>query len=232
MVIRLAAHGSHSWRWPTPSAPVLCRTALPLTRPLPQPSACLASSLFNRTKHLMHAARFGKSAASLEPGPQCRPLCFIQPCRTSHLPAGLARHLESTEIARRHLQTVSEPAASAWSGSESVPIRKPAELSTATTYMVLHCLAAPGRAIKSSVGATKWATLSSTDRLSSSPYLVGHGFVLLSPPSCRSTSFLLRNGAGTPSWAFHFPFHGLFSHFPANQNSETFVSQIILTISG
>lgn len=45
-------------------------------------------------------------------------------------------------------------------------------------------------------------------------------------------SFLLRNGAGTPSWAFHFPFHGLFSHFPANQNSETFVSQIILTISG
>lgn len=48
MVIRLAgagAHGSHSWRWPTPSAPVLCRTALPLTRPLPHKSACLASSL-------------------------------------------------------------------------------------------------------------------------------------------------------------------------------------------
>lgn len=77
----------------------------------------------------MQAARFGKSAASLDPGPQGRPLCFIQPCRTSHLPAGLARCLESTEIARRHLQTVSEPAASAWSGSEPIQMRKTAELS-------------------------------------------------------------------------------------------------------
>lgn len=55
---------------------------------------------------------------------------------------------------------------------------------------------------------------------------------LLIPSFLSQYSFLLRNGAGTPSWAFHFPFHGLFSHFPANQNSETFVSQIILTISG
>lgn len=145
---------------------------------------------FNRTQAVMHAARFGKSAASLELDPQRRPLCFIQPCRTSNLPAGLAKYLESTEIARRHLQTVSEPGAFAWSGSEPVQIRKPAELSEATRTLVLCCLAAPGRAIKSLVGATKWATLSSTDRLSSPRYLVCHGFVYFSSsPSCRSTPF-------------------------------------------
>lgn len=114
------------------SAPVLCRTALPLTRPLPQPSACLASSL--QPYQALDACRPFRQVGCVtrEPGPQCRPLCFIQPCRISHLHAGLARYLESTEIARRHLQTVSEPAASAWSGSESVPTRKPADLSTAT----------------------------------------------------------------------------------------------------
>lgn len=185
----------------------------------------------------MHAARFGKSAASLEPGPQCRPLCFIQPCRNSHLPAGLAKYLESTEIARRHLQTVSEPAASAWSGSETVQIRKPAELSKATLHVHGPLLSgrAPGRAIKSSVGATKWATLSSTDRLSSPRYLdtwsamdssCYHQFlpvaVLLSP----------AQRCGYPFVGIPFPFHALFSHFSANQNSETFVNQIILTISG
>ena len=41
-----------------------------------------------------------------------------------------------------------------------------------------------------SVGATRWATLSSPDRLSSPRYLVCHGSVFLSPPpSCRRTPF-------------------------------------------
>lgn len=67
--------------------------------------------------------------------------------------------------------------------------------------------------------------LTAVPGLSWMPLLITNSFL-------SQNSFLLRNGAGTPSWAAHFPFHGSFYHFPANQNSETFVNQIILTISG
>lgn len=183
----------------------------------------------------MHAARFGKSAASLEQGPQGRPLCFIQPCCTSNLPAGLANYLESTEIARRHLQTVSEPAASASSGSEPVQKGRPAELSKAREHMVPHCLGAL-QAVRSSRGlllapqhgqpqarrtvSAHHGTWSVMD--ASSYHQLLPVAELLSP----------AQRCGYPFVDSPFPFHGSFSHFPANQNSETFESQIILTISG
>jgi len=149
----------------------------------------------------MHAARFGNSAASLEPGPQRRPLCFIQPCRTSHLPAGLARYLESTEIARRHLQTVSEPAASAWSGSEFVQIRKPAELSKATGTWSFTVWA-PLQAVRSSSVSRRHKMgnlkLAGPSQLTTVPGLSWIR-LLITTSFLSQNSFLLRNGAGTPS---------------------------------
>lgn len=190
--------------------------------------------VFSYYQAVMHAARFGKSAASLGPGPQRRPFCFIQPCRSSHLPAGLAQCLESTEIARRHLQTVSEPAASAWSGSESVQKRKPAELSKGHTYMVLYTVSAL-QAVRSNppVGATRWANLK-LDGPSQLIAVPGPSWIrLLEIISFLSQALLSpAQRCGYPFAGSPFPFHGLFSHFPANQNSETFVNQIILTISG
>lgn len=147
LVTGAGAHGvifhPLSWTWPTPPARQCCAAPrfLNANYATGNPPGW---NLHSRSTHqaVMHAARFGNSAASLEQGPQGRPLCFIQPCCTSNLPAGLANYLESTEIARRHLQTVSEPAASAWIGSEPVQKGKPAELSKATEYMVLYCLGA------------------------------------------------------------------------------------------